>query len=320
MTAESRSVRDYWVNHPVGYVGSYEFGPDGTVFDCEPPPSVCIFWVDEDDDGRLDRPPYQYRIPERGLRARWTGSSGPITPRCVDIPCGGIGADGLPSDWGDPSENNRTDDSSLRACCDMPSNRLCFQIDHFSSYGVTAEPGDCAGEIGAAKLKVLKLDQGEGRQKLVLSGRVVLPAGTGTVSPEPDITPLVDGFQVVIRDNQGSVVWSAEIPPGEFDKAAQTGWKANRGDTVFKFTGHDRSDGVSKVIVKKIYSKMPGAVSVKLVARGASVSVDPLHLPLQAEVSFLPGDENRCGVTSFDIPPARPFCAPNRSATAILCR
>jgi hypothetical protein len=272
VTAESRSVKDYWVNHPIGYVGSYEFGPDGTVFTCEPPPSVCIFWVDEDDDDKLDKPPYLINIPEKGLKARWTGSNGPITPRCFDMACGGIGADGLPSDWGDPLENNRTDDSNLRACCDMPSNRLCFQVDHFSSYGLVAERLPCTGSIGRAKLKVLKLHKEVGEQKIVLKGEVQLPTGEG--SDGPDIDPIANGFQVVLREGSGATLWSADIPSGAFDNGSRTGWKSNKAGTVFNFKAKGRDDGVSKVVVKKAYGKQPGRVDVKVVAKMASVELD----------------------------------------------
>ncbi|MEO2169164.1 MAG: hypothetical protein ABGY42_13805, partial [bacterium] len=279
VTGESRSVGDdSSAGTPVGkFVSAFAFGPDGTEFDCPVLPVLCIDWVDENPVfGTLDRPPYEYKIFEKNIRLKWEGAATPwITDSCRSIPCGEMGVDDLfPTDWGLPPEGPyaRTDNDNLKACCSESFNRLCAEVTGFSSFAIGTERPPCTGSIGRAKLKVLKLHKEVGEQKIVLKGEVQLLTGEG--SDGPDIDPIANGFQVVLREGSGATLWSADIPSGAFDNGSRTGWKSNKAGTVFNFRAKGRDDGVSKVVVKKAYGKQPGRVDVKVVAKMASVELD----------------------------------------------
>ena len=283
VTGESRSVDEgYWADTANNkFISAFEFGPDGHTFDCGagPLPVLCIDWVDDDNDGRLDKPPYAYGNTtfEKNIRMTWE-HAGEITRRCGDMePCP-VGSDLFPG-WHPPTPaepNTRTDTGNelLGACCDETENRLCVEVTGFSSFAIGTERPPCTGSIGGAKLKVLKLHKEVGEQKIVLKGEVQLPTGEGSDAPVPDIDPIANGVQVVLREGSGATFWSADIPPGAFDNGSRTGWKSNKAGTVFNFKAKGRDDGVSKVVVKKAYGKQPGRVDVKVVAKTASVELD----------------------------------------------
>ena len=314
------------------YVSGYDFGPEGVDFD--PAVTVCMTWNDADDDGFLERSEgYDYRVTEANIAPYHVDSVAgeyKLADKCSLVPCVAFDGDGFPTDWGghtryDEASTATVDESLLGACCGATENRYCFQVYHFSTYAL-ADP-NCADDLlDRTRLKVVKIHKPEGEQKVIFKTDLILPVDGASGLPDPAIDPITNGVQISVlaAQDDGTALdslWSAVVEGGGYDPATRSGWKSNRAGTSFLYKARDRADGIIKVQVKKKYSKTPGLVQVKVVAKDAAVALPQDTRVLQAEVSLDPqGFLDRCAMTGFATPPTRPLCSLNGSGSAMICR
>ena len=310
------------------YVAGYDFGPEGVTFGS--PVVVCMNWNDPDNDGFLEKSEgYDYKIWESKIAPYHIDSSGgeyKLADKCSLVPCTSFDADGFPDDWGgytryDEASTTTVDESTLNACCGATENKYCFEVYHFSTYGVL-DPNCGTENLDRSKLKLLKLDKEIGEQKIIFSTEFTVPVDETTGEPDPIIDPIQKGFQISLLESQevtDPILWTGRVEGGAYDKATKTGWQSNKSNTKWTYKGRDRADGILKVIIKTLYRKDPGLVKVKVIAKNAAIA--GIAGPVQAEISLDPsGFLDRCAATAFSSPPASEFCAPNGAGNALICR
>jgi uncharacterized delta-60 repeat protein len=322
ITAKNKGGKEHWVRHAAGrFVGSYEFAPHMTVATpAEAPVTVCIEWVDRDDNGRLDAlpggasfpadgEPYQYVIRERSLRLYKAdaGAERDMGGPCHAQQCTAIGADGTPSIWG--AGNVRLDDPSLAACCHMPTNRWCYETRSFSEYGLE---NDCTGSIERSSLKFKTASQ-----KLIFKGRYQLGGGTDTKAAEsfaPDLT----GATIEVFDAGENRVVEIPLLKGAFS-ANRVGWKVNRSRDVFTYIDKRKGSQVKKVQFKRKDRRDPNMVQVKIIGQNIDIPQNSLFGPLSVQVSTGSGDPGACAASDYSAD-AGGFCAVNQTGSLVVCR
>lgn len=310
ITGLNKSARRYWARGSgIGrFVGAYEFGPAGANFSgCSPKPIGCVEWVDADDStpkiglgvagvNRNDVSPYQFGIWENRIAMHRVGSSGSgtqITDKCLDIPCGALDADNFPLN-NDFNTHTRLDNPSLGACCDKPTNRLCFELDSFSSYGAIEPDPLCEGQALKSRLQIVKLHLPQ-NQKLIFQGRIF----SGETYDEEGRAPDQLSTRVVLRNSAGDIIWNHNIPRGSWNSSARQGWKTNRNRTVFTYLDRTRPGAIVKLRLKRTNRKDPSEVSVKLVASRLDLPLELGDEPLSLEIHDDGGDEPQCFAASF---------------------
>ncbi len=328
ITAETKAQKQFWAaSGPGTWVGAYDFGPDGANFSsCNPKPIVYIEWVDADEATKKigngvaginanDVSPYQYGIFENSIAAHWADGNGngvQITTKCGLSPCGALAGDGFPSDW---NGGARTDDPTLKACCDKPTNRYFFEADHFSSYGLIAKEEPCAGVTTRTQARVAKLHK-PGEQKVIFKGRMELEAD---FDPNASVfSPATTGASAELQSADGTTLWQSEAPGGEYSKETRSGWRINKAGTVFTYMDKSTPGQSLKLQLKRKGGSEPRRVDVKLIVNGIDLPVTGDDLPLQVRIDAEVGQDQRCAITDFSQTGA--YCVVNSKATALKCR
>ncbi len=322
--ADAAAEGDYFTRHAAGrFVGRYKFAPSMTFAAPAEPITVCIKWVDDNDDGTLDAlagagtfpadgMPYQYRIGEASLQL-WkadpaTNLGGIPGGACRNKACGGIGPDGTPSDWGAAS-NVRNDDPSLRLCCSRPENRWCYETRTFSQYGLAPQ---CSLGFDKAQLKY-KLKNG----KLVFKGSFRLGDGL-----EQDVAetfkPAETGAEVQIFDQDDNLLERITLPGVPFSSSSP-GWKSNRAGDVFTYIDKNKSSTIKKVQLKRKDRTDPSKLDVKVLTNDLGLTENQLAGTISLQFRLLDENPGHCGVTDFT-QASGGFCAPNRNGTVLTCR
>jgi hypothetical protein len=329
ITSETKSQKQFWASSGPGtWVGAYDFTPDGGNFAlCAPKPVVYIEWVDADDATKKigngvkgvnanDVSPYQFGIFENSIAVHWAdknGSGQQITDKCLKLACGAIGADGFPTDW---NGGTQLSDPTLKACCDKPTNRFFFEVEHFSAYGLIAVEEDvCEGTTHSSQLRIVKLHK-EGDQKVIFKSRLILEDADGFF--------MKPGARFEIQDRNGDTLWEHDAS----DPALESWefWKSNFSTTA-KLLAENADSGRVRILVKRKNKSDPNEVEVKIIATRADLPVDitdlPLTLKMDARRRFgfdaTEVHEYGCSKTDFSRE-AGGICAMNRSARVLRCR
>jgi len=327
--SKTKGGDEFFVRGGAGtYVTGYDFAPEDVTF--ASPVTVCMTWNDADNDGFLETSEgYDYKITEATIAPYHvdnTGGEYKLADKCSLLPCTSFDGDGFPDDWGgytryDEASTPTVDESTLQACCGATENKYCFEVYHFSTYGVL-DPNCSTDNLDRSKLKLLKLHKEVGDQKVIFSTEFMVPINDDTGEPDPAIDPLANGFQITLIDGEevtNPILWKARVEGGAYDTATKSGWKANKAGTSWTYKGREREDGVVKVVVKTLYRKDPGLVTVKVVARNAEIS--GVNGTVQAELSLDPsGFLDRCAMTIFSDPPADQYCVLNPEGGKLICR
>ncbi|MFP6663909.1 MAG: hypothetical protein VCC00_06910 [Deltaproteobacteria bacterium] len=295
----SKGGREYFLGAGSGQVvQSLDLSPDGISF--VTPVTLCMSWVDANDNGFLDRPPYTALIRERSIQPHYYDENALPTPTtvaladaCHSVPCGALDVDGFPTDWDGNFRYNLVDtvedESLLSACCDMAENTYCWETSTFSSYGLLV-PDD--GPVAKTKIIVKRLDRGPEQQKLIFKGTVE------TAYPfEPALLPHEDGMRFTLENAAGVALVDIDLPGGLYDPVAREGWQlapknldlSDPPKTYrFRFRSRNGIDGITKVLVKVKRPASSGAATITLVIKGKDMSIEvgPDDLPLQVGLDF----------------------------------
>jgi hypothetical protein len=134
-------------------------------------------------------------------------------------------------------------------------------------------------------------DRGTG-ETFAFKGEMTLP-----VPFDPPLDPVTKGVRVHLGTAQAAAT-DVVIPPGAFDPAARSGWKANPALTAWTFLSSTPSGplGITKVSVKTV-AKTPGLVKFAVSGKAATVNVVQADLPLAATLTL--DVAGQCGNAAF---------------------
>ncbi|MDG1400327.1 MAG: hypothetical protein P8K76_16165 [Candidatus Binatia bacterium] len=271
-------------------------------------------WMCHQGDGWSDRSDTSYRVAESNMVLVHRENAedeeeerGVFSPQCGNALCGEIGADGWPSDWGDENQNRRTDDDTLRFCCDLCRNQVFFETRHFSEYAIGK--ATCAE---AQKPRVIAtLSDRISRDKVRIQGSFDLAqANIDRLAPDEN------GMVITVTSARGEIVLQDTIS-GSATNAGQNGrWRTNRSRTSFRFSGARAN---WKVSLKEKRGQ------VRFALKGDRLDLDelgPEDLPLETEVRFTtdtaPVLEQDCTDLRFEA--ARQSCELSRDGMGVSCR
>jgi sugar lactone lactonase YvrE len=273
------------------------------------PLAVCLKWPDAEPDGIADGS----GLAAVDLRPTILGAGGAhtaIAARCADQACGALDVSGFPTDWGTPGV--RSDDESLRACCDLAESAWCFEATSLGTFGIVDAP--CPSASGE-KIKLARLTKPT--QSLTLSGEVQLPFPFS-----PPLDPVARGVHVRITDGSGVTLLETQIPPGAFSSVTGEGWTLTASGTTARWRSRATVDGLHLVKLGWKPGSSPGKVSFQVKGKAVVLPVDAGDLPLHAQVRLDAPEAltGQCASVAFPGPPAGIGCLISGTGTSLTCR
>ena len=273
------------------------------------PLTVCLGVKDNDDDGVVDGDGPRtadlqlLAAPEGGALER-------LSPRCADMPCGAIDADGFPD--GGASFDAWGGGAAQLVCCDIERGAICFQAEQ----GGTVALGAPLCTDGLGSLKVTQLGQGANQQKFQLKGEASLAHPL-----DPEIDPVADGLHLRVLDRDGRNIFSVSIPAGSFDRSTGRGWSVSGKGGSASWKSKIPVEGLDQVKLGWNNARDPGLVSFQVKGKDLSFEVSDDQLPLRVELAFGPeaSFEGQCGALDFSESWMR-GCFRNPSSGLLLCR
>ncbi len=279
--------------------------PAGTTFNT--PLLICMAWQDADNNGRVDN--LSFVVEEDNIRPTLldevTGTEVELGPKCsLQGVCGALGPDGLPA-----TVPGTLNDPALAGCCSATDNVYCWEVTHFSAYGIADR--SCAGEA-TARILATRMDKPVGGQGLQVKGEFSL--GGPIVG---GLDPASSGFGMVIQAADGTPLYEVTLPAGEYSRATGEGWKTSARGGSAQWKSRTGVSGVTQVKLR--WADTSGQGSFDLKGKNLSLGVEAGDLPLQAEVRLDPAvPAGRCGVATWTPPGGR--CAFTSSGSTLLCQ
>jgi hypothetical protein len=127
----------------------------------------------------------------------------------------------------------------------------------------------------------------------------------------PAINPMLNGLQLVVRDQNGTTIFERDIPPG-------AGWKANSAGTHFRFKT-DSTTLVGGITKAMVIASGAGHYKVKVIGKDGDFQVTLGEPPVGVEVVLGGAAQQaaeQCGAINF----ATADCTFNSIGTTFSCR
>ncbi len=185
------------------------------------------------------------------------------------------------------------------------------------------------GTAGWIKPRVAlsKLDGPAGARKLVTKGAFIIPTGG------PPTDPVAFGLHLRLVDQRRALVYDARIPGGAFlAQGVASGWKASGvppAKWVFldKVRTSDTFGGVTKIVLTRASSSVPGLIKIAVIAPATSVEIAPGSEPVTASIELNPAavpsggspGVDQCADAVFSAPPAVPNCRFGHEGSKLTC-
>ncbi|HEY2388861.1 MAG TPA: hypothetical protein VGK30_18035 [Candidatus Binatia bacterium] len=164
--------------------------------------------------------------------------------------------------------------------------------------------------LKGAKLKVANIATPPGDEKLVLTGKVLVPTS-------PPLDPVTTGVRVFVGETANFYAnpvmhYDVTIPGGAYDPVLKIGWIVNSTHTAFKYKNAAGFMGITGVAVK-VGKKAP--IITKVVVKGKNVSIpgfptNDFFTTQMGVVQLRPGSPNQCAY--LDAMACIPYSTPEK--------
>ncbi len=308
-TAVTRGWAAAELGLPAGTVANSSLlRPEGESFAV--PPQICLGFADDDADGVVDHGGPRTADLRLLAAPAGGGAAAELSPRCADMPCGTIDGAGFPADeasfdaWGGTAEQP--------VCCDRETGAICFA----PAAGGAVALGAPVCAAGTGSLRMVKLDQGAGEQKLVLRGEVSFASSVAA-----GLDPVADGVRLRLLDGEGRSILAVTVPPGVYQRASGRGWtESGRGGSA-KWRSKVPLAGIDRIDLDWDDARDPGQVSFLVKGKALALELATADLPLRFELSMGDADafDGACGALDFGAAPLR-GCVLNPGTGVLLCR
>ena len=254
------------------------------------------------------------RRPELLLEQLHDPARGRHLPRRADAcdvaeSCDGISAQ-CPADdvLPDGDDDGVCDEQDI---CPLVADPLQKDGDH-DGLGDACDPCTNGVPLERANVRFGGLQTPPGDDTVKIIGSVTLPGA-------PTLTPLTRGARVLVHAADGTLLFDVAIPPGAFNPATQTGWKAPGSGRVSKFRSPTAVGGLLRK-VRMIRALTPGRYHLKIIGRDLDLSQLPLFGAMQVTVVVDPPAAalGRCSETTFSGPERS--CSLNEDQSTLICK
>ena len=168
------------------------------------------------------------------------------------------------------------------------------------------------------QIRITRLDQPAGMQRMSMSGLVTIGFPTGVLDP------IAEGFQFTVSDLNGQPIFARTIPAGARPTPRGSGWAVSRSGKVWTFrdTSGTLANGITRAVLTDQTAKHPGRFKFSASGRNGNFVVTAAQLPLQ--ISAVLGSQcgNRpCTAAAFNADGSgRPSCGVRYRGTGVICR
>ncbi len=176
----------------------------------------------------------------------------------------------------------------------------------------------CTSGLSIAKpsLKVMRNLDPAGDERIDVRGRIQLAVPAA-------IDPIADGFGFSVANQNGTTLFSRQVPPGAAPTRRAFGWRKGRAGTQWTF--RDRlgisPGGVRLVVVRRL--RASNTYGFRVYGKLSNFQVPPAELPVHVEVilggepQVLAGD---CGTVAFGPTGTAPSCKLLNAGNTVRCR
>lgn len=171
-----------------------------------------------------------------------------------------------------------------------------------------------AGEATKASVKITKMNTPGGDDKLLLKGFLEF-------DEEPVYDPIATGIVLRIEDATGTPVVDSVIPPGAWTPVTRSGWLPMK-NGGFRFRSVELVDGAIQKIILKKATKLPNAISFKLLGAKGDFASTPFVHPVSVTLTLDPAPERKgvCAEIDFEGPAPDPHCSLRSGGSVLICR
>jgi cysteine-rich repeat protein len=191
-----------------------------------------------------------------------------------------------------PPDTGIIGDSDGDGVCDpldsCPADYDPTQLDRdLDGLGDVCDPCTNVAQIEVTKprLRLRKLDQPFGGQRVKVRGELVVPAS-------PPIDPVANGMRFVVTDGTGAVLLDITVPGGAYDPATHRGWTTNGSGVVYNYLDKEGSaGGIRRVLVKQ---RVPGSLRVVAFGQDGEFGLPASDAANIAIVADPPNGDTQC--------------------------